>query len=290
MKMASGQDFVRLRSGVTLHYYEWRPRASKVAILLHGLGCTGAFWSSIARYLGAYHLIAPDLRGHGLSSKPLRGYDFGSQSLDLNGLLDAVIGQDHGPVVLVGHSLGANLAVHFASRFPSKVSKLVLVDGAIGNVNGGVTKREYLKLSDTPPRTLESLPIFRKAMKLSLGFWNKDLEAMLDTTIELESSGVVVPRTPDSVGKLILEELWRHNSAVLVSRLREVPVMLAIAQSVQRYSKTKRYLDWLDESIRIWNEGVNNLKIDVFPNTSHYIMVQRPRELAKEVNAFLKKL
>jgi pimeloyl-ACP methyl ester carboxylesterase len=281
------QGFVHLKSGVSLHFYEWRPKEPEAIVLLHGLGCTGAFWSSVSRYLPTdYRLIAPDLRGHGLSSKPFQGYDFDSLSRDLNGLLDELIGRNRGPVVLVGHSWGANLSVHFALSFPSAVSRLVLVDGAVGELRGHwITKREYLKLSETSPETLESLPIFRRAMKRSLGFWNRDMEAMLDTTIEVDpSSGRVVPRTPDSVGKLILEELWDYDSAALLSRLPRMPVLLAIAQPKH---KEKRYLRWLDDSIRLWNEKVSGLEMDVFPDTSHYIMVHRPRRLAKEINDFL---
>jgi pimeloyl-ACP methyl ester carboxylesterase len=270
-----------------LHYYEWHPKGSETIVLLHGLGCTGVFWFSIAQYLPTgYRLIAPDLRGHGLSSKPIRGYDFASIGRDLKGLVDELVGKNRGPVVLVGHSWGANLSVYLASMFPRTVSRLVLVDGAVGDVRGPwTTKQEYLKLSVTPPEVLESLPSFRKAMKRSLGFWNRDIESMLDTTIELDpSSGRVVPRTPDSIGKLILEELWKYDTAALLSRLQQMPVFLAIAQPKH---KGKRYLRWLDDSIRVWKERESGLEMVAFPDTSHYIMVQRPRSLANEINDFL---
>ena len=60
-------------------------------VMLHGFGTTGDMWGHLATALIADHtVIAPDLRGLGLSSKPDGGYDKKNQAADVWGVLDAM--------------------------------------------------------------------------------------------------------------------------------------------------------------------------------------------------------
>jgi len=72
-----------------------------------------------------YDVVTFDLRGHGLSSAAAR-YCFEDFLNDLTAVLSQL---DRAPL-LVGYSLGADLAVHYASKHPDRVSGLVLIDGA----------------------------------------------------------------------------------------------------------------------------------------------------------------
>src|SRR5207237_2932372 len=71
-----------------------------------------------------------DLRGHGRSQRPKVGYRLGDMVLDLAALLDATWGAQ--PVVLVGNSFGALVALELARKFPARAAGLVLVDGHLG--------------------------------------------------------------------------------------------------------------------------------------------------------------
>src|SRR3977135_1347561 len=63
------------------------------AVMLHGFGTTGDMWGHLASALIEDHMIvAPDLRGLGLSSKPDGGYDKKNQTADLGGVLDGLGG------------------------------------------------------------------------------------------------------------------------------------------------------------------------------------------------------
>ena len=60
-------------------------------VMLHGFGTTGDMWGHLANALIEDHtIVAPDLRGLGLSSKPDGGYDKKNQALDVVGVLDAL--------------------------------------------------------------------------------------------------------------------------------------------------------------------------------------------------------
>ncbi len=71
-------------------------------------------------------MIAYDLRGRGDSDKPPKGYSLETHVHDLAGILDHFGLRQ---TVIMGHSLGAAIAVRFATESAERVSRLILVDG-----------------------------------------------------------------------------------------------------------------------------------------------------------------
>lgn len=99
-------------------------------VMLHGLvSCNMAGWySSIASPLaGTHRVLLYDQRGHGGSTVPTSGFDLCSQTGDLLAVLTHY-GVDAAQVDVVGHSMGALIALRFALRSPHRVRRLVLVD------------------------------------------------------------------------------------------------------------------------------------------------------------------
>ena len=99
-------------------------------VLLHGLASNRTRWSELMETttLGArWHLLAPDLRGHG-ESQPAGKSTLEDWCDDLAELLKAVEASGLGRIVLVGHSLGAQVALHFVAHHPQRVASLVLID------------------------------------------------------------------------------------------------------------------------------------------------------------------
>ena len=97
-------------------------------VLLHGGGANAHWWDQIARALCRYRrVIALDFRGHGDSDYP-EELEVGAFNADLEALC-ARLGSD--ALDLVGHSMGAQVALDHASRHPN-IRKLVLLDPARG--------------------------------------------------------------------------------------------------------------------------------------------------------------
>ena len=114
----------------TLHVHRFGPSGRAPDVLaLHGLTGHGRRWARIAANEAPDTLIlAPDLRGHGRSPwTPPWGID--AHVRDLSALLTAEATE---PVVLVGHSYGANIAVHLARAVPERIRALILLDPAMG--------------------------------------------------------------------------------------------------------------------------------------------------------------
>ena len=97
-------------------------------MLVHGTRDHARSWDGVARALrDEYHVYALDLRGHGNSAwAPGALYSLSEHVLDLSVFLDVI---NAFPVRIVGHSLGAMVALLYAGVYPDRVKKLVAIEG-----------------------------------------------------------------------------------------------------------------------------------------------------------------
>jgi len=110
-------------------------------------------WQTAGRGLAAaFHVLAPDLRNHGLSphAQPMT---YAAMEADLVAWL-AARGLDR--VNLVGHSMGGKVAMLFACRQPSRVEKLVVVDIAPIDYHWVGHREEFAAMNELDLRTLKS--------------------------------------------------------------------------------------------------------------------------------------
>ena len=111
-----------------LHYADWGNEDAPPLILLHGGRDHARSWDWTAERLrNDYHVICPDLRGHGDSAWDEGGnYPITTWIYDLAQLVHQL---DLAPVNIVAHSLGGNIALRYSGIFPEKVAKLVAIEG-----------------------------------------------------------------------------------------------------------------------------------------------------------------
>lgn len=92
--------------------------------MLHGWGdCGASFGFTAAALPRGYRVIAPDWRGFGDSGHNPAGYWFPDYLADLDELLEAL--GSNGPLPLVGHSMGANVAALYAGIRPERVAEAI---------------------------------------------------------------------------------------------------------------------------------------------------------------------
>lgn len=118
-------------NGLNYHVVEYGAGPEAV-VLLHGFTGSSASWDAIAAQLAArYHVLAPDLPGHGATDAPTdpTRYRIEQATADLIALLDARgIASAH----WVGYSMGARLALHVALTHPQRAVTLTLESGSPG--------------------------------------------------------------------------------------------------------------------------------------------------------------
>ncbi len=111
-----------------LHYVDWGNQDAPPLLLVHGGRDHCRSWDWVAEELRKdFHIIAPDLRGHGDSAwSPEGNYSMQAYIYDLAQLIHQL---KLGPVKMVAHSLGGSIALRYTGLYPENVSKLVAIEG-----------------------------------------------------------------------------------------------------------------------------------------------------------------
>lgn len=119
--MARIERFVH--AGATL-IAERRGRGGRVYVLVHGIGMGRSVFADLARHLGDGEVVAVDLPGYGEAPEPPRVLTM-ERTADL--VAAYVRERVRTPAVIVGHSMGAQIALEMAVRHPDVVDRIVLV-------------------------------------------------------------------------------------------------------------------------------------------------------------------
>ena len=103
-----------------------------VVVLIHGYAETSDSWAPLATELEKnYTVIVPDLRGIGRSSRPASGYDKKTQAADIRAVI-TTLGFDR--TFVVSHDIGIMVAYAYASLYPDKVERLVVMDAPLPGI------------------------------------------------------------------------------------------------------------------------------------------------------------
>jgi pimeloyl-ACP methyl ester carboxylesterase len=122
----TSQSYISQR--LRLHYVDWGNPTAPPLLLIHGGQDHCRNWDWVAQELRRdYHIIAPDLRGHGDSAwSPSGEYGISAYVYDIAQLIHQ---QKLAPVRIIAHSMGGNVALRYAGVYPETVSKLVSIEG-----------------------------------------------------------------------------------------------------------------------------------------------------------------
>jgi pimeloyl-ACP methyl ester carboxylesterase len=234
------------------------PAASLPVLFVHGLAGNGGQWALQLDHLRRHRqVLALDLRGHGESDPAEDGaYDLDSLAADVGAAADDFALRRF---VLVGHSLGAAVAIAFAGAHPERVAGLLLVDP-----NGDQTKiprREvepFLAALRADP--LGELEAYYRQLVLGgdrdAARWVlEDLRQTCEEAIPA-ALAAVMDRSPIAV-----LEGWRGPLLSVVSEMNSLPYSL--------------------------HQLLPNLPVQVLRGTGHWLMLDRPEPFNAILDSFL---
>lgn len=152
---------------LTLRYLDWGNADKPLLLLVHGGEDHARSWDWVAAQLREdWHIVCPDLRGHGDSDwSPDGVYTMEHAVADLDNLIEH-LGET--PVTIVAHSMGGAISLRYAGLFPEKVRRLVAIEGLASRAeirkllgsyqeDGRMAWRSWIemrrKLADRAPRT-----------------------------------------------------------------------------------------------------------------------------------------
>ena len=270
---------------VSLAVAEWPgPAKGPAVVCIHGLTANHTCWASVADVLSpAHRLIAYDLRGRGESDKPDKGYSLAIHADDLEGLLDHF---GLKKAVLIGHSLGAHIAVRFAATRPPRVAKLVLVDGGL-DVRAEVldSLRPAINRLGVEFPSLDMFMGFVRALPMFEGRWNDYLERYFRYDVEELPGGTVRAKASrlaieEEIANLERERLWVYHH-----RLKAPTLIFRAPDGLL----TPTDCLMTQEEADAMAHAIPRAKLVVVPGTNHYTVLlgQHPKVRAA-LRAFLK--
>lgn len=158
MELTGPTSNIFMSQRLRLHYVDWGNPDAPPLILQHGGRDHCRSWDWVAQELRHdWHIIAPDLRGHGDSAwSPDGTYSMDAYVYDFAQLVHT-LGYDQ--VTIVAHSLGGNIATRFTGLYPEKVRKFVNIEGLGPNP----TVREEIEAKGLANRLREWIEDKRKA-------------------------------------------------------------------------------------------------------------------------------
>ncbi|HTL12361.1 MAG TPA: alpha/beta hydrolase [Bdellovibrionota bacterium] len=277
--------------GTRIAYREGGAAGGRPVLFCYGLICSAHHFRYQLEHLGRTHrTLVMDYPGHDRSDAPARLTDLTFQSLarDHGDLLDrARIG---GPVHLVGHSMGVNLALEFALRYPHRVSSLILMAGAAGFAPGRSTKsalrvqalQEVLRLADgLAPRVTETAWRLQNYLPGSRAFARfMGFHPTLTTEEDLTACLDVFARFEPRVFVQLLGAYARHDVRHRLSELK-VPA-LVIAGGRDRIVSPER--------VQELALALPKAELAVIKEGSHCPQLDLPHEVNSRMTAFFSRV
>jgi lipase len=263
------------------------PEAGRTVVLcLHGMTSCHMVYRTVARELcdkAPVSMLAPDLRGRGRSAHLPEPYGIAVHVADLIAVLDHA-GADR--VIVVGHSMGSNIAARFATDHPERTAAVVLLDSGLpfisedaGSDDEEEEPRGLLHRLESTFATVEEYMAYWRGHPALRGAWDEDIEAFVHCDYVEDEDGVHcvvnVKAVFADIGDLTFDRLTR----TAVTRLR-APVRLMRAERGLFDDDPLIPLPQLDEFLR----DNPHVSVDTIPGVNHYTIVMGsghgPRRIA----------
>ncbi len=195
MEIQSARDAFVTAGAIRLHAVQWGEQGTPV-VCVHGITANAFCFQALADHLAdSNRVLAYDLRGRGDSDRPA-GYGVPAHADDLAAFIDA-LGLER-PVV-IGHSLGAFIALYFAAHHPDKLSKLVLIDGGAALPwKSAADQPAWLTTAisrlGTPVPSFELYTQRVKAAPFLGPYWNAYLDLYYEHDVRRQPDGSVIAK------------------------------------------------------------------------------------------------
>ncbi|MBA3945867.1 MAG: alpha/beta hydrolase [Herpetosiphonaceae bacterium] len=265
-----------LANGINLHYLQVGEGPD--VVMLHGLTGNLAVWhlGAIPALRGSYRTTSYDLRGHGRSDMPPSGYTTLDMAEDLRSLLDALgIERTH----LVGHSLGSDVALHFAFLYPERVDRIVAIEAGLAALVEVRKSEDWAGWSEWA-KGIENYG----GVQVPREKWH-DVGYMLRASLNVPiifGMARGLPRKGDQVLKLIdtttLVQDYEDTAGLSLDALAQVtnPVLLL-------YGSKSNYLGSFD----VLRHVLPNCTTGLIEGGEHFAPLQEPQQLIEYIVPFL---
>ncbi|TMC21611.1 MAG: alpha/beta hydrolase [Chloroflexi bacterium] len=252
---------------ITIHYVQWGEQGAPI-LCLHGLTANAFSFQSLADELSIDHrVIAYDLRGRGDSDKPEDGYSVPIHAADLSALIDE-LGLTR--PIIIGHSLGALIALYFAAHYPQKLSKFMLLDAG-----GPLPQEQPAWLAASVNRLGTPLPSYQEYIHLLqmmpfLGpYWNPYFDIFFQHDVRPESDGTVITK---AYREGIFEDMSHLHEAKPAEQWAHIQVPTLLLRAGQGlFSDNDQLLS--EEAALTVRRAISSCRYMNFPTLNHHTIL-----------------
>ena len=251
-------------------------------LMLHGFGDTGDMWAPLAAMLvGDHTVVAPDLRGMGLSSHPEGGYEKKTQARDVARVLDKL---EIDKADLVTHDIGNMVGYAFAAQYPDRVTRWVVMDAPLPGIGSWdeIVRSPALWHFNFRGPDVERLVKGRERIYLDR-FWN-------ELSANPKSIGEATRR---HYAKLYARPGAMHSAfnqfAAFPQDAIDNKILAAkgkLAMPVLAIDAEKSFGAAMADALRFVASEVTSA---VIPNSGHWLMEEQPKATIAAIVAFLNK-
>lgn len=290
-------------NGIRLHYLDWGG-TGQALIFLTGMGSSAYIFNKFApRFTDKFHVLALTRRGQGDSDYPESGYDADTLSDDIYQFMDILHIEK---AVLAGHSLAGVELTHFAATYPARVEKLIYLDAlddrrgfqAIHDQNP--LRNIELKKEKRTPHTLEEyIANMKRDIPEFAEIWSELWDEEIAHGVTTNEEGIVVDKTPESVEKMMFENLIDGYAPKRVEA--QLPILSFYALKTPRIST--EYTEEQKASFFEFHRNIGepfgrslisefqgrfpHARIVLIPNGHHYCFIAQEELVYDEMRKFL---
>ena len=259
-------------------FYKIKGAGKPTLVMLHGLLGSHRYWDGVVPELSRNHeLLLMDLLGFGESQKPPIEYTVAQHLVKIEDVIEHTQLKES-QFIVVGHSMGAFLALNYAIAHPNQVRKLVLINAPMN------TDEESLKKA-----IAENSSQFMVTMTFSK-VWGKLVCKIheLMPSISYPLIRILEPELPPAIAQAAGQHSYASYSGSftnillkqkfydLLDKVPEIPVLI-IASSKDEYSKDLALVMLPQRS---------NLKV-VKIDGNHNVLLSDPDRISKEILKFI---
>ncbi|HEX6036276.1 MAG TPA: alpha/beta hydrolase [Anaerolineales bacterium] len=295
-------DFINVNE-IRLHYLDWGGNGPTL-IFLTGMGCSAYIFNKFApRFTDQFRVLALTRRGQGDSDAPDTGYDADTLTEDLYQFMDHLNVEK---AILAGHSLAGVELTHFAATYPTRVEKLIYLDALDDRraeaaiIEQNPLRKIKIEKEESSPHTVEEyISDMKKNSPRLAEIWSELWDEEITHTVKVNEAGIVVDKMPESVEKMIIENLIKGHAPKKVEAT--IPTLSIYAQKIPRLSNAyteeqKATFDQFHRNVEQpffrsiiseFQERFPHAKVIVIPDGHHYCFIAQEELVYDEMRKFL---
>ncbi|BAZ10044.1 alpha/beta hydrolase fold protein [Calothrix sp. NIES-4071] len=268
-----------IKPDIELSYLEWN-QGQQPLLLLHGMADNALVWLSTGEYLAHdYHIVAPDMRGHGESGKPEKdNYSFELAINDLEALMDK-LGWSSAHVV--AHSWSGKLAAIWARQNPRRLRSMILIDPIFIWKIPSIFKLTFPLLYKVLPflQGMGPFPTYEAALEKARQMnqykdWTPLQQEVFKASIEQNSNGTWGSKFTIAGRDGIFEEVMR------------APGFTTPIDIPSLFIQPEKGVNRQEWQLKPYKTYLKNLQVVTVPG-NHWAFLTKPEEFNRTVGKFL---